>query len=204
MKMSIFLVFLPYLASFFLEILATQIQILLFLNLIFCSFGMSVSCSSVTGIQLSLSELCPSFFLLFFPSSSRSPSSLSVQVNWRKKPFHLCNQVTRNSFESCFKVVLSQFHCLPDNFLVIDDICCCFHFVQVTQILNSCNLVFLWVHVLWMSSFNLIDPVLCVWCFQIRKGYRSYWNTNVTVQFEVLFYHLGQCFSAAVFVPWWF
>lgn len=67
MKMSIFLVFLPYLASFFLEILATQIQILLFLNLIFCSFGMSVSCSSVAGIQLSLPELCPSFFFCFSP-----------------------------------------------------------------------------------------------------------------------------------------
>lgn len=136
---------------------------------------------------LTLSPNCL-FLLLLFQSFS---FIYSAQGNWGKT-FHLYNLLTQNVSDSFFNVVCSQFHCLPDNFMVIDDICCCFQFVLVTWVFNSSNFIFDFV-----LSVLLFDSLPMSMMPPNPVGYKSYWNTNTTVQFEWLFYRLGQCFSSA-------
>lgn len=63
----------------------------------------------------------------------------------------------------------------------------------MTWVFNSSNFIFDFVS----SQRCYMTLFQSLWCLQIQVGYKSYWNTNTTVQFELLFYHLGQRFSSA-------
>lgn len=162
---------LPYPVSFFSEILATQVQILLFLNLSFQSFGMSVSCSLLWYPAESLWTL--SLFLFFFFPFPVIPLHVSQfkLTGWRSLftfAIWLQGIPLKDALRSSFP-----------HFIV------CLIFFLLLMTFAAVSILYWWpkswIHVNW-SFFGFMSSKCCHLIYSVpvcmmlpKRSYKTYW-----------------------------